>query len=739
MKKKRFDIKDPITYEIFKHRLWSICERSHYTLSRVSGSPIVVDAHEYLSGIHKADGEAVMVTSGVVLHIVGMERAIKKINEWWKDEEGGIQDGDHFLVNDPFVAGIHATDMGITKPVFYEGKIVAWVGSLFHTPAVPAAMNPGGMCPDAINAYQEGLRAQALKIVEKGVQRSDIMRTLTANTHDPFLLGLDHVAKIAANNTASDEIIKMVDYFGLDYIERAFDRIIEETEEICRKKLRSLPDGKYRSILYQDTSGREVKPIKIQCTLTKKEDKIYFDYTGTDPQQQGSYECAEPGALGHLFVVLATQLFWDSPWGSGILKSIDYHFPEGSLLNVDFPMPVSNAPLVVTSENVAHQCIVKMLSIGEKFREDINAGWSGVGAAPAFFGVNQYGKNFSTIIMDSFAGGHGGRVDMDGVNSGGQMMTPESEISNVETQEMFYPILYLWRKETVESFGHGKFRGGLGIEDAITVHNAPRKNLMCTNVLSGDTLSNTFGLSGGYPGGLSRFTIVENSNIEEVLEKGFVPSSLDDVEGEKKRLSSSLGIYVWKEGDIIHFFTCSGGGGYGDPLDRDPDLVLKDIKYGAIKFETAKGIYGVSIDPKDMKIDLKETEEERKRMREERLKRGKRTVGTVNSENNKLQDGKKKIRITEYLFVVDKEGVPVIVCDRCGFLFCKAVENYKLYALFDERLSGQIGLSVANHPEDDSGMVYREFFCPGCGVLLEVEATMKGSPILYDMEPSLKL
>lgn len=724
----KYDIADPIIYEIFKHRLWAICERSHYTLSRVSGSPIVVDAHEYLSGIHGPDGQAVFVTSGVTLHLVGMEKAVKKIMEWW--DVDGIEEGDQFLVNNPYVAGIHTVDMSISKPVFYDGNIVAWVSSLFHTPSVPSSMEPGGMCPTATTVNQEGLRSEGIKIVERGKIREDIMRTMRNNSADPDLLGLDHAAKIAANNTAADEIMKVANEFGVEYLIEAFQKIITETEEMCKRKLKELPDGEWKSVLFQDTSGPELNTLKFELTMEKKGEKLFLDFSGTSSQQLGPVQCAAPGAIGHIFVSLASQLFWEVPWNSGILKAFEYRLPEASMVNVTFPLPVSYAPFVIAIENAVTQCIAKMYGASDKYREDINAGWAGAGSPP-FFGINQYKRRFSTVVMYAFAAGEGARCDMDGVDTGGLMMTPESEVPNIETIEMFYPLLCLWMKEASNTGGPGKFRGGMGVDYSFTPHQAPEKFITGGVIPTGDIYTFIPGISGGYPGGLRNFTLIQRSNVRELFKGNKIPYSADELEGERLILYSPQGRYIFNEGDVAHFVN-AGGGGYGDVLDRDPQLVLRDLKNGATTLDVASSVYGVVFDTSG-DIDYVETEKTRKKIVRTRLERGKKLKEYMRDPKD-LGNLKKKTLLSEYLRISRYEKGSVIQCSKCDYTFCGKGENYKLYSLMWEGYGSQVGLVVDRHPKEGGEMIYREFYCPGCGTLLEVEPTIKGSPIFKDIE-----
>lgn len=736
---KKYDIQDPILYEVFKHRLWAINERSHATLGKVSGSPVVIDAHEYLCAIHKANGDAVTVNSGVLYHAIGMDFGIKHLLKLRDQGEIEIEDNDQFLINDPFIAAMHAVDMGIVKPVFYQGKLIAWVASLFHTPAVPCSMEPAGACSSATEAYQEGFRSSSLVIVKNKKVDWNLLNNLASNARDPDMLGLDHISKISANNVAAVEVLELIDQWGLDYINFAFDRIIDETEGMCKQTIRELPNGKWTTILYLDTTGRQIKPRKVQCTITKSGENLLFDYTGTAKQEPGAVQCALPAGISHIFVILASQLFWQASWNHGILKAIDYKLPKGSLVNADFPFAVSYSVSMQVIQSVAHRNIAHMQFLREKYRRDVNASWAG-GGSPKIAGVNQYGKRFESSMMTGFSAGNGARPNMDGVDTGGLMLTPESEIGNVETHENFYPLLYLWRKEASETCGYGKFRGGMGLDHAFIVHDSPEKEIICTGVPIGDTLTFAHGLFGGYPGSLRGTFVKKNVNIRERLKNGDIPVSMDEFEGDEQLIQSVSGSYALKEDDVIQYII-AGGGGYGDPLERDYALVIKDVRDGVISLDRAKKLYGVIIDPANFRVDTTQTEKEREKIRADRMRRGKslkkddfkRTLDKVDLAKKK-QTG---IQMSESLYIVDEGQQKIVVCSKCGFVFCRVSENYKLHSLVSERLPSEIGFDPKLHPKDDSGMIYREFCCPGCGVMLDVEPVMKGDPIIQDCEIEL--
>jgi N-methylhydantoinase B len=614
---------DPVRYEVFRHRLFNILEEGRIALKMVSGSPVVVEGGETMCSLHRADGSTILVAAGILLHAVGARQFIQKAIELYENDPG-FNDGDQLFFNDPYLGGQHLADMVVIKPIFYKGRRIAWTGSVCHT-AETGGMAPGGMPPRATVIFHEGIRILGLKVVEGGKFRPDVYTSIVQQVRDPHLVGLDLKAKIAACNTCAQRYLNLIDKFGLEFVEAAGDKLVSDAEERARAKLKSLPDGVWRSRLYGDNSGLVEKPFKVVCTMTKEGDRLTFDFTGSSPQNEGSNNETYPATWGSLFVTLCSQLFWDLPWNDGFMTPIQVIAPEGTVVNCRFPAACSNGVQTAGAiiQEATQECVAKMLYAGGLI-EDVNSAWKGsTGGAPFFGGINQFGQRCAGVILDSFAGGMGATPYRDGVDSGGNKMNPQSSISDVEMIDMTQPLMYLQRKNLADTGGFGKFRGGNATQQIYMVYgtNSFRLGLMGT----GRRAAPNFGLFGGYPASVHEARYGLNTELPEWFRKSKSPQTFEEVRAAAEETidpPNSYDTIPTKEYDVLiqHF---GGGGGYGDPLDRDPELVAKDVRDRDTSFEAAQKVYRVVLDPRTFEVDRVATEKARDEARQERLRLGK--------------------------------------------------------------------------------------------------------------------
>ncbi|MDP2954767.1 MAG: hydantoinase B/oxoprolinase family protein, partial [Chloroflexota bacterium] len=258
---------DPIKYEIFRHRLFSILEEGRATIGMVSGSPAIVEGGECMLSFYDAEGRLILCAGGILFHVTGSRDAILRTIEWYM-EDPGVFEGDQFFYNDPYIAGSHIYDMIMVKPVFFGGKLIAWSGSMTHTG------DTGGLLRGlSKEIFHEGIRYQGIKLVERGKLRADVFRSITQQCRDPHYVGLDLKARIASNNVTERGYLALVDTFGADFVQAASQRLIQEGDQLTRAKLKSLPDGTWRSRTYRSTTasvdGKEVvRPYKVACALT---------------------------------------------------------------------------------------------------------------------------------------------------------------------------------------------------------------------------------------------------------------------------------------------------------------------------------------------------------------------------------------------------------------------------------------------------------------------------------------
>jgi len=612
---------DPVRYEVFRHRLFNILEEGRIAIKMVSGSPVVVEGGETMCSLHRADGSTILVAAGILVQAVGARQFIQKAIELY-EKDPGFNDGDQLFFNDPYLGGQHLCDMVVIKPIFHKGRRIAWTGSVMHT-AETGGVLPGGMPPKATDIFQEGIRILGLKVVEAGKFRPDVYHSIVQQVRDPHLVGLDLKAKIAACNTCASRYLDLVEKFGLDFVEGASTKIVNDTEARARAKLSALPDGVWRSRLYGDNSGLGEKPFKVVCTMTKEADALTFDFTGSSPQNEGSNNETHAATWGSLFVTLCSQLFWDLSWNDGLMAPISVVAPEGTVVNASFPAAVSNGVITAGAiiQEVTQECVAKMLYAGGQI-EDVNSAWKGsTGASPYFGGINQFGDRTAGIILDSFAGGMGARPYRDGVDSGGNKMNPQSSISDVEMIAMNLPFMYLQRKELADTGGFGKFRGGNATQQIDMVYgtHSLRVGLQGT----GRRAAPNFGLFGGYPGSVHEGRFGLNTALPEWFKASRVPKTFEDIKSVAQEIidpPDSFDAIPVKEYDVvIHHF--GGGGGYGDPLDRDPELVACDLKNHATSLEAARTVYRVVVDPVTLTVDTQATARARDEARRERLEK----------------------------------------------------------------------------------------------------------------------
>lgn len=228
--------------------------------------------------------------------------------------------------------------------------------------------------------------------------------------------------------------------------------------------------------------------------------------------------------------------------------------------------------------------------------------------------------------------------------------------------------------------------------------------------------------------------------MKEIIARGELPSSIEEIHGEREFVQVTVGTFNLKNDEVVQYLV-GGGGGYGDPLDRDPALVLRDIQSGILGTDIAEKVYGVVTEKDQGKVNSEVTARKRQEIIEDRIRRGKSHKKRDFSKEwrvEELTSGKgRSLQMTEYLWLTENGGIEYIICGNCGHELCENTENYKMYALNDERSPAQLGLMKKYCSNEDSDMVYREFYCPECGKMLDVEPTVEGSPILHDIQVSM--
>ncbi len=602
---------DPMTFSIIRHRLFRIVDEAVITLKHVSGSAITNEGHDLMVSLYRADGTLLMGGVGFLHHLTSAAEACKSIIRRF---EGDIQEGDIFLLNDPYTAALHTSDIYLVSPIHHEGKLVAWSACFVHVYDI-GAVNPGGFAPQAPDIYTEGFSSPGIRLVAGGEMRQDVLDTILNMVRSPEMVTLDLRSMIACNNVARDRMQSLMTKYGAAEVDSACAELVTQSEDLFRARLRELPDGQWQSRQYLDVNG---ETARVNLTMTKTDDRLIFDFSGSDPQSPYSINCTKWASLGGLFAPLFPLLCYDITWNEGVLRPVEMIAPEGSIVNCTRPAPVSVATVgaIQSVNNAACSTIGKMLGASEKYRSQSTAVWHANHFAIFKFGRNQKGGDSIGILTETFAGAGGARSFADGVEIGGEIPNPISRMANVETVEASFPVRYLFRRRAPDSGGPGEYRGGTGGELAMVPHKAPDGGINYVISGKGSRHPMSEGLAGGYPGAPNSYVWVkadeDGTNAPVTAADG-----LNTIPGTQERVS--WGVYPLMGRDAL-YVRWNGGGGHGDPITREPEAVCRDVAAGLVTLQSADQIYGVAL--KDGAVDETATLAKRKAIRSVRLAQG---------------------------------------------------------------------------------------------------------------------
>jgi len=612
------DAIDAIEFTVLRHRLDEIIAEAYHTIGRVSGSPVVYEAGDHQEAICTPTGELATFGAGVLHWTQALGAGIRHVVSEYAESPGFAPD-DQFMLSDPYIGPIHGPDVQLLAPVHFEGEIVAWVGSASHQTDI-GGIDPGSLCPSADNVFQEGFLTPGLKLVERGVVRKDIEATFKNMIRTPDLAVLDLRSKIAANNVMKRRLLEMVGKYGLPKVRQLFTQLMDYSEQRIRARLRDLPNGTWSSTNYIE--GVQDPVLRATATITKSGEELTIDLTGSSPQTRGAENSTPIGARCSAANPYIAALCHDLPWNEGLFRPLTVVLPPASVVNADRPAAVSlNTPsganLLITTST--HTAISKMLLAADGYRDQACGNNGGAFNTFVLAGADGNGGIFTTLIMDLLAGGQGAHPDRDGADSCANLWTVKSMVANVETTELLYPLLFLWHAEQTDSAGPGRFRGGAGLTDALIPWGTDE--LIDVNLGVGADPRSSRGLSGGYPGGNCPAWVVRGADVtNRLFADGRLASCQDDLTGEIDFVRPK-GIATVGSADVLVGVMSGGGGGYGDPIDRDPGAVLRDVTARYVSRAAAHDVYGVVLDEGGASVLEEQTRRRRAEIRTDRITR----------------------------------------------------------------------------------------------------------------------
>ncbi len=650
---------DPVKYEIFHSRLLSSLQASRETAKSISASPMVKEVGELCFALYTPEGDSVCLSTGIVVHVHTMSRCIKWMleNDYEDEPTIGIREGDSFANNDCFIGGVHVADIMDLTPIMYEGELVGWVGGVTHVLEV-GGVDPGSMPSSAITRFHEGITLPAQKVAENDTLRRDYEIMIERCTRAPHFWLLDEKARIAGNCLIRESVKEIIKDMGLEYYKKATKELIEEGRRTLLENVKQrLIPGKYRTLAFvdMDYTNKNMPAIanKDNLTLMPLEmtigstGKITLDYEGAGKWGYHFGNSSTSAMDGGFFVGLTQFLGYDGKINDGGWLACEMKLPYGSVLNPDTIFAGVSASWATLQPAVS--AMYELLSRGfyaRGYREEILAG-APLTPAVETGGTDQYGNDFGTLISELVACGSGARGLMDGIDTAYALWNPEADMGNVEFWELIIPQVFIGRRITPDSGGFGKYRGGSGFHSTLLVYHSD--NVLMAN-LGASGAYTCPGMMGGYPAPYSYLNYACDTNIAELIQQkrplphweGPDPSNslMKQLIEAKKMVQGGDGLLFsapFSQYDLFtHFYT--GGGGYGDPLNRDPKLAVDDLKNGHTTLRTVTGVNGIVLDPDSYEVDIEETETLRKKKRQERLKRA------ITVENYKKQEREKIIK-----------------------------------------------------------------------------------------------
>jgi N-methylhydantoinase B len=566
---------------LINNLLFSLVDEMSLAVVRTSFSSLARDAFDFQCAVFKANGDLIMEGEGTILHSLAYCYMIRRLLAKFGDN---IHPGDVFLNNDPYHDASHLPDVYMLEPIFLDDRLIAWACSGGHMADIGGRVAGSCAC-DSTEIYQEGLRIPLIKFYEKGAPNQSVFDLIMANSRLPEIIIGDLESHHAACHTGKTRLLEMIHRYGWETLEMYLDELINYSERRTREEIRKLPDGEYEFTDYLDDDGFEDRLIPIKLKITISGDTITYDFTGTSPQIRGSMNDPVGTTRAMIFIGLRCMIDPEIPRNSGVWRPVNMIIPQGSLLN-----PVLPAPCGGRGATLSRLMDVLMGAEAQIVPDGMPACESGADWLICM-GTNdkEYGY---TVLTETVWGGWGGRPFADGVD----FCTPvflDGGNQVCELNEKMYPFMYKRYCYVPDTEGAGKFRGSLAIlreweflgEEGTVQMRTERQR------------TQPWGLQGGLPGAFSE-TILRRAN------------------GEEYKMHKET--VIIKKGDSIRIVT-SGAGGWGNPLERDPQMVVKDVRNGVVSLKRAREVYGVVIDEKLCEVKREATEELRAKKGGERV------------------------------------------------------------------------------------------------------------------------
>jgi len=550
---------DPVTLALVQNRLDDISLQMGWVMLRTARSPIFSHAHDFSCFITDARGSIVSQADGIPIHTGGGGFAIRAVLKAFGTH---VNEGDVYILSDPYAAGgNHLPDWVIARPVFFDGRLVAFTCNRAHQSDIGGGA-AGTYNPEASEIFHEGIRLPVMRLVEKGSVREDLWQLLLLNTRTPHLLDGDLRAMMGSTRIGGEKIAELLGDLGVEPGLEYFAGILDHADRRFRQAVTALPDGVYKGEDWFDNDCFEPMDIAIRVTITVAGDSLTVDFTGTDPQMRGFKNSSLANTYSSVYTGLSAFFDTSIPRNEGTFRSVRIIAPEGTVINARSPAPLTMCTVFPACE-IIHAC---WQALGTADPSRSCAGW-GDNSFPISSGTSANGERF---VMYHWAGSSGGgAVDgRDGFpQQGGLNSLCGLVIPNVESFEQLFPIRVMRQELRCDTGGAGKYRGGTGANYEVEIQ------VPVEFSFRGEGFSKfaAYGTAGGLTGA------VGDMKVEAADGTSFTPPAYG----------------VRRTGPVRLKQASPGGGGWGDPRERRAELVLRDVRDGVVSRKAAAEVYGV--------------------------------------------------------------------------------------------------------------------------------------------------
>jgi len=566
--------------EIFRHSLESVVEEMGATLQRTAYSTNIKIRRDHTCALFDSELRHIAQHDLAPQHIGSLVSVVPRNVRRLREEGFEFSPGDGILINDPYRGAVHLPDVMLIAPVFHDGEIVGYAANSAHHVDIGGG-TPGGIPNDSTELYGEGIIIPGVHAVEDWAYREEVLSFLLRNVREEGMRRGDYQAQLAADRIGDERYSDLCDRYGLGRVEESLDELLDYTERRVRAAIEELPDGRYAAADEMDGDGIVDEPASLELAIEVDGDELTIDYTGTAKQNRGPLNCTPAMAFAGAMSVVMAFVGEELPKNDGFYRPIDTVTPEGSMVNPSYNRPVAAGWEIPMR---AGDLVTKALA--DAVPEKTIGATKGIVCNVAYSGTDpRDGDDY--VYYETVAGGYGGRAEKDGMDA---VQTHFQNTANSPIEELEDEIpVYVRRYELIQdSEGAGRQRGGLGVRRDLEFYDHEAS----FSLLTDRTHSRPWGLFGGRAAHPSRFYRNPGTDEDALASKSTTKLDVDDVVSVQT----------------------PGGGGYGDPLERDVDAVLENVRDEKVSLEKASETYGVVVE--DGEVDEAATDERRQQLRD---------------------------------------------------------------------------------------------------------------------------